>query len=741
MAPGSILERAGRRPEGMLLESEGMQLLDALGFETPRRVFVERADAIARWRPSPLAGERVVLKAMSRRLAHKTESGAVAVVPNRREAIAAAALEMHQRLAPMGLEGFLVCEFVPHTPGPGHEFLLGLRHTREFGPVVTLGAGGIHAEFLARSLREGEAIALFSPALDRRALIEEGIARLAVARLATEAQRGRAPLLPRQALVDAVRRLLAFARSGDAAPLAEFEINPLVVSNGRLVALDALGTLASVREIPAPPRPVHRVRRMLEPASIAIMGVSERMNPGHIILRNVLREGFDPGQVTVIKPETASVDGCACVPSLADLPAPVDLLVLSVSAPQAAVALTEVAEHHRAESVVLIPGGLEERPGTERLVAGMREALARARSTPWGGPVVNGGNCLGVRSRPGRFDTLFIPEHKLPRPVTETDPLALVTGSGAFAVSKASKLPGVQPIYTITIGNQMDLTVADYLEYLRDDARVEMFAVYLEGFRPRDGERFIGIVESLARRGRPVILYMAGRTAAGAAAAASHTAAVAGDFTVARELSRAAGAIVADTLEDFEDLVRTFALLRGRQPQGLRLGALSNAGFESVAIADHLGPFSLAPFAPATRDAIAGTLADARLGEIVVVRNPMDVTPILGDAGYEAIVRALLDDPGVDVAVVGCVPMTGALVTLPAGPGHDEDLANPDGIVARLARLWREHCKPWVAVVDAGPLYDGMARGLEASGIPTFRTADRALRLFGVWCEAQRPRA
>ncbi len=739
--PAELIDRASRRPEGVLLEPDGLDLLALLGFHVPRRVRARDAAEIARMPWPSLPGERVVLKAVSPQLLHKTDAGAVTVLPNRSTTVARAAREMEARLADRALEGFLLCEFVPHESGPGAEFLLGLRHTRDFGPVVTLALGGVHAEFLAHALRDGEALAVFSPELMRERTLEATLARFAPARLATEPQRGQAPRVSRDALLAAVRGMLALGRMREAAALDEFEVNPLVVSEGRLVALDALGTFAKVRELPAAPRPVHRIRALLEPRTIAVMGVSEKsMNPGRIILRNVLREGFPPGAVTVIKPDANRIDGCACVDGIADLPAPVDLLVLSVAAPQAAEALIATAEQHLAESVVLIPGGLDENPDARVLVADMRDALARARSTAWGGPVVNGGNCLGVRSRPGRFDTLFIPESKLPRPAGEPDPLAFVTGSGAFAVSKTSKLPDVQPLYTITIGNQMDLTVADYLEYLREDARVEMVAIYLEGFRPLDGARFARQIDGFVREGRPVVVYLAGRTAAGAAAAASHTAAVAGDFTVARALVRSAGAVVADTLEDFEDLVRIFTRLRGRAPNGLRLGALTNAGFEAVAIADRLGAFTLAPLADATRLAAEATLERAKLKGIVTARNPMDVTPLLGDEGYEAIVRALLDDPGVDVAVVGCVPMTQALNTLAAGEGHGDDVTRPDGIVTRLARLWRAHCKPWVAVVDAGPLYDAMARGLEAAGIPTFRTADRALRLFGLWCEAQRPR-
>jgi acyl-CoA synthetase (NDP forming) len=560
--------------------------------------------------------------------------------------------------------------------------------------------------------------------------------------LATESQRGRPPEVPLADLAWTVRRFLALAEAFCPDPIAEFEVNPLVTSGGRLVALDALLKLSGEGERSAaaslaPPRPLAKIRRLLKPRSIAVVGVSEKLNPGRIILQNILREGFPIDRVTVVKPGVRSIDGCRCVPTLAELPQPTDLVVLSVTAAQSAEMLTEIAEERRAESVVLIPGGLEEKAGKEAIVTRMRQALVASRATEGRGPIVNGGNCLGIRSVPGRYNTLFIPEHKLPIPRGAVDPVALINGSGAFAVSKGSKLAGVNPRYTITFGNQMDLTVADYLQFLKDDPEIELFAVYLEGFRPLDGARFLEAARDIARSGRTVVLYRAGRTRAGAEAAASHTAAVAGDYLITRQLAQAAGCVVADTLDDFEDLVRLFTFLRGSDPAGTRLGALSNAGFECVAIADHLGPFRLAPFAEATEARIAGVLARVRLGDIVSIRNPIDLTPILGDADYEAVTRAILEDPGVDVAVVGCVPMTGAIVTLPAGPGHGDDIRHPDSIVARLLRVRQESRKPWVAVVDAGRLYDPMAQALEDGGIPTFRTADRALRLFGLWCRAR----
>jgi acyl-CoA synthetase (NDP forming) len=364
----------------------------------------------------------------------------------------------------------------------------------------------------------------------------------------------------------------------------------------------------------------------------------------------------------------------------------------------------------------------------------MHAALARARQTPWGGPIINGGNCLGIRSLPGRYDTTFIPEYKLPVPKGAPSRLAIISQSGAFAVSKASKLGVVNPRYAITLGNQMDLTVGDYLTFLKDDPEIDVFAVYVEGFRPLDGLRFLEAARSITASGRTVILYRAGRTAAGAKASASHTASIAGDYAVIRALSAGAGVVVAESLEDFEDLVVLFAQLGRRTVNGWRLAAVSNAGFECVAIADNLGRFTLPAFGPHSELRLRMVFVRCRIDQVVDVHNPIDLTPMAGDEAYAQVVDTLLKERDADAVVVGIVPLTAALNTLAAGTGHGEDVTAPDGIVARLTALRRDEGKPWIAVVDAGGLYDEMARALLTAGIPTFRSADRALRLFEVFC-------
>jgi len=726
------VRRAGR---DVLLETEGLQLLQAMGLPAPTHLFVHGADAVTDDALAALPGSRVVVKVISPQILHKSDVGGVQVVEKAAGPVRAVIADMQSRLGAQRVVGYTINEFVPYSPALGHEILVGLRWTQDVGPVVTVGAGGIYTEFLASRFRAGQDVALLSPSLTDPDAIGAALQHVAVVQLVTRSLRGQPPHIAESAIVALAATFLELGRAlGD--QIAEAEVNPFVLAqDGRIVALDILVTLREAGRADGPgPRPIGKLKQLLEPRSVAIMGVSERLNPGHIIVNNLIREGFPRERLFIVKAGSEQIEGCRCVPDIASLPERVDLFVLCIDAAQASGALVEIIEREQAESVVLIPGGLEEKEGSEAIVARMHEALARARQTRWGGPVINGGNCLGIRSLPGRYDTTFIPDYKLPVPTGAPSRLAIVSQSGAFAVSKASKLGVVNPRYSITLGNQMDLTIGDYLTFLKDDPEIDVFAVYVEGFRPLDGLRFLEAARAITQSGRTVILYRAGRTAAGAKASASHTASIAGDYAVIRELSQHAGIVVAESLEDFEDLVVLFSQLGRRRVAGWRLAAMSNAGFECVAIADNLGRFTLPAFCAASDARLREVFVRCRIDQVVDVHNPIDLTPMAGDEAYAQVAETLIEDEDADAVVVGIVPLTAALNTLARGAGHREDVTAPGGIVARLAALRREDGKPWIAIVDAGALYDQMARALLTAGIPTFRSADRALRLFNVFC-------
>jgi acyl-CoA synthetase (NDP forming) len=282
-----------------------------------------------------------------------------------------------------------------------------------------------------------------------------------------------------------------------------------------------------------------------------------------------------------------------------------------------------------------------------------------------------------------------------------------------------------------TVGNQIDVTLGQYVHAMANDPRIEVIAAYVEGFVEGDGIRFLQGVRAARRAGKEVIVYRAGRSRSGKEASASHTASIAGEFAVTRELAIASGAMVAGTLEEFDDLVRLSLAFRGRTGPGEGLVAVSNAGFECVAMADQAGDWALIPPGADAFGRVARVLDSAGIGEITRPANPLDLTPMMGAEGFAEVVEAMLADPSMGAGVVGCVPLTAALDTLPADDAHGEDLAAPGGLATRLGSLWRRTDRPWVAVVDSGPRYDPFARALAASGLPVFRHADRAVRALG----------
>lgn len=728
------VEHARAACRDVLLEPEARELVERLGIRMPRQVFVSEPADIA-WAAATahdrIGSAKVVVKVVAKNILHKTDVGGVRFVENTERALIPVLEEMWAAFA-SHQPGFLIAEMIDFDHAPGGEVLAGLRWTDDFGPVVTLGLGGVATEFLAKNLKPGTEIAAFAPGLTDR----DGIERALSGKVLTPLLTGGVRRLPARVaigeLAELVETLLTFAAEWMPDTFREIEINPLVFTPDGPVALDALVKLGHpVHAKPA--RPIEKIDRLLHPRSVAVVGVSRQMNPGHVIVNNLLREGFDRSRITIVKPGESELEGCRCVPSIDALPEKVDLLVLSIAAEQVPDAISAVTDREIAESVIVIPGGLGEREGSENLAGAVKNTLDASRTSAWKGPVVNGGNCLGVRSRPGRYDTMFLPFYKVPHTDRPAAPLAFVSQSGAFTVAKGSKLDGIEPRYVVSIGNQIDLTVGDYMQYLENDPEIDLFAFYVEGFQPGDGRRWLEAASRAVRQGKQVILYRAGRTTEGAKATASHTAAIAGDFVVTRELARNAGVVVAESLEDFEDLVRLFVLFGRRRAAGSRVGAVSNAGFETVGMADNLGSLSLATFSDATRAAVAAELERCRLDRIVTLANPLDINPLMGDEAFANVAAAVIGDPGVDLGVVGCVPLTGALQTLPPGDGHAEDIYSGDSVVARLVRLWNESAKPWVAVVDSGRLYDPMARRLEECGVPTFRSVDRAMRLLGVW--------
>lgn len=464
---------------------------------------------------------------------------------------------------------------------------------------------------------------------------------------------------------------------------------------------------------------------------MAVIGVSGKsMNMGRIILRNIRKCGFDTAHLYVIKPGEKIIDETPCVAGFDELPEKVDLVVVAVGADQTPQCIRDIIGHDAADAVIIIPGGMGETEGGAEIEKTIKEEITAAHRRPGGGPVFVGGNCLGVQSQPGKYDTFFIPPGKLHARLAESPrKLAFVSQSGAFLITRMSNIGCLDPTYAITMGNQIDLTVSDCLEHLADDPNIDTYAVYLEGLVDLDGTKLAGAIRRIVGLGKTVIVYKAGRTAAGRTATQGHTSVIAGDYAVCAAILRHAGALVADTFRQFEQLVELSCTLHDKSIAGLNLGIVTNAGFESVGMADSIsGPgyaLSVPTLASDSQAKLRETLAQFRLNALVNPRNPLDLTPMANDEAYEQCARIMLSDDGIHALVVSLVPLTPAMKTT------SEEITEGRTFAHRLADLHRTATKPLVVVIDSGSIYEALVADLRGRGLAVFRSADQAVRSLG----------
>ncbi len=785
-----ILEEAANDGRDRLLEHEGYKLINLLGAgRAPNAVFFGDPEKI---RPKDLEqfqSSGIVLKIQSPLIAHKTEAGGVKfissgeirklyqglaenrdgkefldvytdyikteirymfdhapekyalwlsrnenLIPRRLRGLSPDALTFTVRES---IRGILIAECIQSdTRTFGAELLIGMRWTREFGPVLTAGLGGVDAEMFAEKFRGDAAVITESPLLDDAAGFLDSFKRTIAYQAISGRIRGRERIISDANLLKCFDALISMARIfNDAAGervIHELEVNPYVISKGDLVALDMFCTFGPSRKRNIT-RPINKIEKLLKPKTAGVVGVSSKgMNIGRIILRNLAKGTFPNENLAIIKPGDDEIDGVKCYPGFSDLPFKLDMLVLAVDAAQVPELCKEIIQTDSAESVILIPGGMGEKKGSESLAAEVEKLIQDAHSSGDGGPIFVGGNCLGVLSVPGGYDTMFIPSRKLPKPEKST-PVAFVSQSGAFMITRMSNRD-IKPVYAISYGNQTDLTVSDYIHYLKDDPEVSVLAVYVEGFKDYDGIKFAEEVRDAIAKGKDVVFYKAGRTPEGQVATSGHTASIAGDYKVSKAVLEQVGALVTSDFLEFEDFTELAVAFHDSPVNGNRVFGTSNAGYEAVGMADHIiGPgyeLKMAKFKPETVARIAEILEAGKLSELVDIKDPIDLNPMASDEVHINVLEALMDDDNGDAIVFSAVPMTGMMQTLPPGVSEHDSIDNKGSLPNRLLAIGNLP-KPVVAVIDSGKIYDPLVERIHELGIPVFRSADRAMAALG----------
>jgi len=767
-----IFAGAAEKNRFLLYEHETYELLAALGSESVLEyLLLARNQRLGSDALAPFLGEKVVLKVVSPDVVHKSDVGGVKVVQRMAGKVRSESrrmmdtvgrrytefLEDHpdqwppvyvgltgeelQEAVHKRIKGVLITQYLPpESESLGNELLVSLRWTREFGMVITAGLGGTDTEFYAERFRLGQAVVSTSTAdVSGEEFFELFKKTIAYEKLSGQT-RGAKRLVSDEQLIECFGAFIEvgnyFSPLNENAPyvIEEFEVNPFALVDYEMVPLDGLCRFSLPYRARAP-RAITRIGNMLHPGRVALIGVSAtKMNFGRNILRNMLTADFAAENMTIVSPSAEQIDGVRCVKDVTEVSG-VDLMIVAVAADQIPLLIDEILDNRRAESVILISGGLGETEESHEQARALVEKICLSHRREGGGPVFLGGNCMGVISRIGRVDSFFTPETCSPkRRFHPPSPVALVSQSGAFALVRMTKLVTGDPTYNITVGNQIDLTIGDFLTWLADDGNIGVVCVYVEGFQDLDGLHACRGIRQAVENGKEVIVYKAGRTPEGKKATSGHTASVAGDYMVCTSCLTQAGALVADTLEEFDGLINLAAILHSKRVTGYNIGALSPAGFESVGIADSLQSrdsiLKLPAFSNGTMATISNQFVKAGLAGLMEVKNPLDISPAAPDEVYLESIRAMLADEKIDAVVT-------SLGSLSPSTSDTPDPENPAGwtgaemsMTTLLPQLQAESTKPLIVFNDAGRAHEPINEALRGRGVPVFDNCSLAMTLL-----------
>ncbi len=778
-----IFARAQEQGRDYLFEFEVYEILASSGAETPPKTLViPRHSRLSDDDLAQFSGEKIVLKIVSPTIVHKTEARGIRIVPLVPEKVRAAVrrmfyevpetfanlVERHAQYAPekyKGLKGddllyaiqgdvrgvMLTQYMPPDSHAFGNELIVGLRHSREFGTIISAGLGGTDTELYAKRFNKGQAIVAASvEMMDGEGFFHLFRKTISYQKLAGYT-RGQERIVSDEQLMECFASFIDmgkhFSAQNPHAPfiIEELEINPFAFKDYLMIPLDGLCRFSLPQQAKAP-RPIAKIHNLLHPERIGIMGVSaSRKNFGRIILDNIKDAGFAEENITLFHEKESTIEGIHCLPSLKEVEKPLDLLVMAVGAESLTDLVPSIIENKAAEAVMLIAGSMGETDESVARAEHIIQHIEQSHTQEDGGPIFLGANCMGVVSRTGKYDTWFIPKDKFPSYGNKkVHRAALISQSGAFMLHRMSQMPSLYPAYMISMGNQSDLTLGDMLTYFSTQDHVDVIAVYAEGFKDGDGLTFVQAVRKAVQSGKMVVFYKAGRTVEGKNATSGHTASLAGDYMVCESCVREAGAIVTRTFTEFQNVFMLAEHLHHKNIGGRRLAVASGAGFEAVGMADSIQSdeysMTLGDFSPHCKEHIQSILQEHGLQKLVTVQNPLDMNPAANDTVHMAIAKALLEDKGIDAVVMSFGPLSPMTHSLEAGLGelsidHEQSMVH---LAEELMRTLPEHCaKPLVGIVDGGELFHAYRQALMQAGIPVFTICDQAIAALALYMEAR----
>ncbi|MBD3405608.1 MAG: acetyl-CoA synthetase [Candidatus Lokiarchaeota archaeon] len=377
------------------------------------------------------------------------------------------------------------------------------------------------------------------------------------------------------------------------------------------------------------------------PRNVALIGASSDYRKlGNSILMNLLASEINVYPITRNRDRVLGVKAYS---SLDDLPEPVDLVIIAISAKYCPGLMPDV-RRAGSKNAVIISGGFSE---TGENGEALEKALVESAASE--GVRFIGPNCVGV-SNSRLFNGTFTM-------MPERGNIAFISQSGALGgmliYTTRQKRIGISKF--ASIGNAADVSFVEILDYFKEDDRSNVIAVYVEGVE--NGRAFYESLSQAARK-KPVVVLKGGRSEVGSRATLSHTGSLAGSTQVFDGMIRQSGCVTAPTLDTLLEIAKLFDYQP--LPSGRNIGIISNTGGAGVLATDASANFGLR--IPSLSETTRKELRQV-LSPMASIENPIDVVASGGRREYRITTELMLRDPNIDMLLVICAVPTFAGMT------------------------------------------------------------------------------
>ncbi|MGQ9722911.1 MAG: acetate--CoA ligase family protein [Candidatus Jordarchaeum sp.] len=465
---------------------------------------------------------------------------------------------------------------------------------------------------------------------------------------------------------------------------------------------------------------------IFEPKSVALIGASNNpLKYGWIILANILANGYK-GKVYPINPNEDKIWNLKVYRSLSEVPEEVDLVDIVRPAETVPEHIEECVENN-VKSAIVISGGFKETGREGEKLEGEMVKIARK-----GGMLLVGPNTMGVYSASVSLSALMPPI--LPKP----GEVSLISQSGNIGTNLLAfgSEQGIGFSKFVSSGNEADISTLEYLEYFAEDPSSKVILLYLEGLR--EGRRFVEVVKRIKEK-KPVIIYKAAVSRAGAGAAKSHCGALAGSTKIYEAAIKQSGAIRASTINGMLDLAVGFLYLP--LPKGNRVGIVTWGGGYGVVASDscELAGLDVPPLAPETVKEI-----DQLLPSYWSRGNPVDLVGLIDREVQPKTLEAVAKTKNIDALIASGFILGRAVGSSiyklldreNKGPSKNWTESTTKQIVEVMRNLMDKYQKPIVTVtLTTDP---GILKNVLESRVPAYSTLETAAEVLAKMYEYQK---